>query len=111
MQDAAWVLPKTSRTKEQFQWLSAEITELGGEAVLFDADQLYASDTETLKNQFCELVETEYREILAALKKSNCDLIALSKRFQNVQQRDYFNSELGQKTRDTLLSSGEGHES
>ena len=111
LQDAAWVLPQTSRTKEQFQWLAAEVTELGGEAVLFDADQLYASDSESLKKQFSELVEVEYREILAALKKKDLDLTVLSKRFQSVQLRDYFNSELGRKTRESLLSAGEGQES
>lgn len=111
LQDAAWVLPQTSRTKEQFQWLAAEVTELGGEAVLFDADQLYASDSESLKKQFSELVEVEYREILAALKKKDFDLTVLSKRFQSVQLRDYFNSELGRKTRESLLSAGEGQES
>ncbi len=111
LQDAAWILPQTSRTKEQFQWLATEVTELGGEAVLYDADQLYASNPESLKIQFCELVDTEYREILAALKKKDCDLIALSKHFQSVRMRDYFNSELGQKTRECLLSAGEGQES
>ena len=30
LQDAVWVLPETPRTREQFQWLAAEITELGG---------------------------------------------------------------------------------
>ena len=29
LQDAAWVLPKTPRTQEQFQWLAAEITAKG----------------------------------------------------------------------------------
>ncbi|MBL8818453.1 MAG: hypothetical protein JNL58_20670 [Planctomyces sp.] len=107
LQDAAWILPQTSRTKEQFQWLATEVTELGGEAVLYDADQVYASDPEALREQYCELVDTEYREILAALKKKDCDLNALSKRFQNVRTRDYFNSDLGRKTRESLLSAGE----
>lgn len=111
LQDAAWVLPQTSRTKEQLQWLAAEVTELGGEAILFDADQLYASDSDSLKKQFCDLVDTEYREILAALKKKDLDLTVLSKRFQSVQLRDYFNSELGRRTRESLLSANEGQES
>lgn len=111
LQDAAWVLPQTSRTKEQLQWLAAEVTELGGEAILFDADQLYASNSDSLKKQFCDLVDTEYREILAALKKKDLDLTVLSKRFQSVQLRDYFNSELGRRTRESLLSANEGQES
>jgi hypothetical protein len=108
LQDAAWVLPHTSRTREQFQWLSAEITELGGDAILFDANQAYATDSESLQKQFIEPVDTQYREILAALKTKDRDLSALSKRFQNAQQRDFFNSELGRLTREKLLAADGG---
>lgn len=104
LQDAVWALPKTPRTQEQFQWLAAEITELTGESMLWEAEQLYATDPETLRRQFMEPVETEYREILAALKKKGRDLAALSRRFQEAQARDYFTSELGQQTRDKLLA-------
>lgn len=106
LQDAVWVLPQTLRTQEQLQWLASEITELQGEAVLWEADQLYATDTEALRRQFLEPVETEYREILAALKKKDRDLAALSKRFQEAHARDYFASELGRNTRDKLLTAG-----
>ena len=53
-------------------------------------------------------VEVEYREILAALKKKNRDLAALSKRFQDTHARDYFASELSRQTRDKLLAAGGG---
>ena len=104
IQDAIWVLPKTARTQEQFQWLAAEITELGGEAVLWDADQIYATDVDSLQQQFVELVEVEYTEILAALKRKDRDLADLSKRYQQAHERDYFQSALGQTVRDRLLS-------
>lgn len=107
-QDAMWVLPQTARTQEQFQWLAAEITELGGEAMLFEAEQLYATDAELLRKQFIEPVEAEYREILAALKKKDRDLPALSKRFQDAQLRDYFATEIGRKTREKLLAASGG---
>lgn len=108
LQDAVWVLPQTSRTQEQFQWLAAEITELKGEAMVWEADQLYATDPETLRRQFTEPVESEYREIMAALRKKRPDLAALSQRFQEAQARDYFASELGRQTRDKLLAAGGG---
>lgn len=108
LQDAVWVLPQTPRTQEQFQWLAAEITELQGEAMLWEADQLYATDPESLRRQFVEPVEAEYREIMAALKKKDRDLAALSKRFQEVHARDYFASALGKQTREKLLAAGEG---
>lgn len=108
LQDAVWVLPKAPRTQEQFQWLASEISELGGEAMLWEAEQLYATDTESLRRQFNEPVETEYREILAALKKKGRDLAALSKRFQEAQARDHFASELGWQARHKLLAAGGG---
>lgn len=109
LQDAAWVLPKTPRTQEQFQWLAAEITDMGGEAILWEAQQLYATDADNLRQQFVEPVEVEYREILASLKKrKGCDLAALSKRFLDAQARDYFTSELGRQTREKLLAVGGG---
>jgi hypothetical protein len=108
LQDAVWVLPRTARTQEQFQWLAAEVTELKGEAVLWQADRLYATDAESLRRQFTEPVEKEYREILAALKKKGNDLAALSRRFQDVRGRDYFDSPLGRQAREKLLAAGGG---
>ena len=110
LQDAVWVLPQTPRTQEQFQWLAAEITEVGGEALLFQSDQLYATDADRLRKQFEEPVEAEYRDILAALKKKGRDLTELSKRFQRAQARDFFASELGRQVRERLLSIGGGNQ-
>jgi hypothetical protein len=108
LQDAVWVLPHTARTQEQFQWLVAEITELSGEAILWKADQLVATNPDLLREQFAKPVEAEYREILAALKKKGRDLAALSKRFQEVHAKDYFASDLGRQTREKLLAAGGG---
>jgi hypothetical protein len=108
LQDAAWVLPGTPKTQELLQWLAAEITELGGDATLLSAEQLYATDAEAMKRRFVEPVEAEYREIAAALEQEDRDLRALSKRFQQVQARDYFASELGRKVRARLLEARGG---
>ena len=104
LQDAVWVLPRTDKTHEQFQWLAAEITELGGETVLWEAEQLYATDVESLRQEFVKPVDAEYRAILAAIKKKDRDLAALSKRFQQAQARDFFGSALGVQVRERLLS-------
>lgn len=107
LQDAVWVLPSTARTQEQFQWLAAEISELKGDSLLWEAEQLYATDADALKRQFTEPLDREYREILTALKKRGRDLAMLSKRYQEAQARDYFGSMLGRQVRDKLLSAGE----
>jgi hypothetical protein len=107
LQDAVWVLPSTPRTQEQFQWLAAEISELKGDALLWEAEQIYATDGDALKRQFTEPLDREYREILTALKKKSRDLTVLSKRYQEAQARDYFGSPLGRQVREKLLSTGE----
>ncbi len=103
LQDAAWVLPAARRTQEQFQWLAAEIVELGGEATVFASEVLFASDTDRLAEEFNEPLRKAYQEILAALKRKDRDLAALSRKFQQTQARDYFQLELGAEVRTKLL--------
>ncbi len=110
IQDAVWVLPGTPRTQEQFQWLASEIVELGGEASLFESQLVYASDPQSLREQFEVRVRAAYQEILTALKRKQPDLAALSKKFQQAMDLDYFQCELGPRVRKKLLSA-EGGES
>lgn len=107
LQDAVWVLPETPRTREQFQWLAAEISELGGEATLWTSDLIYATDDQVLKRQFESQVEEIYREVRTGLKRKQRDLAALSKRYQQAQSRDFFQHKLGQQVRDELLAAHE----
>jgi hypothetical protein len=104
LQDAVWVLPATSRTQEQFQWLEAEIVELGGEVTLWTAQPASENQGQSLQQQFEQQVDVEYREILDQLKKKARDLTALSRRYQQAHSRDFFQSELGQKVRQALLA-------
>jgi len=104
LQDAVWLLPFTARTQEQFQWLAAEIIELGGEATLFSAELMLSCDHDSLAAKFDEPVREGYREILQALQRKNRDLAALSKRFQQLQAHDYFKSDLGIQVRDKLVA-------
>jgi hypothetical protein len=101
---AVWVLPSTPRTREQFQWLAAEITELGGDAWLWEATLPLARQDEALVHQFVVKVEADYRAILSELKRKKIDFAALSRRYQQIQMEDYFQSELGQQVREALIS-------
>lgn len=51
-QDTVWILPLTARTKEQFQWLAAEIQKLHGEATLWEAQLAFSHQEETLSGIF-----------------------------------------------------------
>jgi hypothetical protein len=107
LQDAAWVLPATPKTQEHFQWLAAEIAELGGEARLWHSTlQLEISD-ETLRKQFEAQAAKEYKEILTKLKQKNRDLSSLARQYQRIVDKDFFLSDLGNTVRRKLLAAEE----
>src|SRR6185503_5199782 len=74
LHDAVWVLPATARTKEQLQWLAAEITELGGDATLWHSQFAFANGESELVAKFEAEVEAIYRDIQRALKRKQRDL-------------------------------------
>jgi len=100
---AAWVLPATPRTQEQFRWLAAEIAELGGEATLWEADATMAGQSEDLVKQFLAQVDEAYAEILTELQGEDPDLVSLSRRYQQAATSDYFQSALGLQVRNKLV--------
>jgi hypothetical protein len=103
-QDTVWVLPNTARTLEQFQWLAAEIVELGGAAALWESTPALFGAAESLAAQFQEQADEGYRGILAQIEQSDVDLDTLSRQYQQILQKDYFQSELGQRMRQALLA-------
>jgi ChrB-like protein len=108
LQDAVWILPANPQTREQFQWLAVEIEELGGEATLWESRLLIAGMERRMLARFTEPVEAEYRAILRDLKKKRRDLTSLSKRYQQIQPRDYFHLDLGKKVRAALVAAQGG---
>lgn len=104
LQDAVWVLPSTPQTLEQFRWLAAEITEMNGEASLWESRHLLDGHDEQLIKQFEAQVEGPYRQILVALQGRKPDLVALSRQYQQALAQDYFHSRLGQRVRAALLA-------
>lgn len=108
LHDAVWVLPATDWTREQFQWLAVEISELGGEVYLWETQHLLNGQEETLVQQFVEKVELIYQDILAELGQQDADLVALSRKYQQTRAQDYFQSALGIQVRDHLLAARGG---
>jgi hypothetical protein len=102
--DAVWVLPDTPREREQFQWLAAEIDEMGGQAALWEAQPILGEAEEQLIRQFTGQVDQAYAEIIEALDHPDADPDAISRQYQQVRSRDYFQSELGKRVRDALLA-------
>jgi hypothetical protein len=108
LHDAVWVLPATPWTREQFQWLTVEISELGGEAYLWESHLLLNGQADTLVQQFQTRVDAAYQEILDELEQEDADLVALSRTYQQVRAQDYFNSVLGIHVRERLMSARGG---
>jgi len=103
LHDAVWVLPATSWTREQFQWLAVEIGELGGEAYLWESHLFLNGQAEALVQQFQSRVDAAYQEILSELEQDEADLVALSRKYQQVRAQDYFHSILGTHVRERLM--------
>jgi hypothetical protein len=108
LHDALWILPVNARTEEQLRWLGAEISEMGGDALLWQASSALVGQEDAIIAQFRAQVEPGYKEILAALEQGNVDLAILSQQYQQLKIEDYFQSELGQQVRDALIAAG-GH--
>jgi hypothetical protein len=103
-QDAVWVLPATPRNQEQFQWLSAEINEMGGEATFWKAEPVLEGQDAGVIREFSNQVDQAYQDLMDELHQPEVDLDAISRQYQWIQSRDYFNSFSGQTVREALLS-------
>ena len=108
LHDAVWVLPATPWTREQFQWLAVEIGELEGEAYLWESRLLLNGQEDALVRQFQARVDAAYQEILDGLEQDDADLVALSRKYQQVRAQDYFHSEVGIQVRERLMSARGG---
>lgn len=104
VQDAAWVLPANARTREKMQWLANEVQQMGGEAILWEATQLFTGQAIDLVQQFKDQVDILYTKILQQLDHADTDLTALSREYQQALLQDYFQSELGVRVREALLA-------
>ena len=108
LHDAVWVLPATPWTREQFQWLAVEIGELGGEAYLWESRLLMNGQEHALIQQFQARVDGVYQEILDELWREDADLVALSRKYQQIRALDYFHSDLGKHVRAQLMTARGG---
>jgi hypothetical protein len=108
LHDAVWVLPATPWTREQFQWLAVEIGELEGEAYLWESHLLLNGQEDALVRQFQARVDAAYQEVLDGLEQNDADLVALSRKYQQVRAQDYFHSEVGLQVRERLMSARGG---
>jgi hypothetical protein len=102
--ESIWVLPDTPRTLEHFQWLAAEIIEMGGEAQLWQSHPALVGQEDDLYQQFVAQVDGGYAALLADLQQADLDFEHISHQYQQLKSRDYFNSDLGVQVREALIA-------
>ncbi|WP_078552125.1 Chromate resistance protein ChrB [Bacillus alkalicellulosilyticus] len=108
LHDAIWLLPNTPYTYEQFQWLTVEIKELGGEATMWQSQLLFGMSHEDLQHLFIELVNESYMELLKQVDEGSNDLVSLAKKYQRIRKTDYFKSPLEVAVREKLIEKRSG---
>ena len=103
LQDALWVLPARPTTREQYQWLAAEIVEMGGQALYWEAQLVMGIAEETLVSQLQEQVNEGYQILLKQIESQTDDLESIARQYQQLLAKDYFRSEFGQRARQAIL--------
>ena len=104
LHEAVWILPDTPRTAEQYQWLAAEIQEMGGEVYYWKSNTAFAEQDELITQQFNEQIDAIYSDLLKKIDKPKTDLQEISQRYQQAAAQDFFHSKLGILVREKLTS-------
>ena len=107
LQDGAAALPEDAVTREQLEWLQLRVREAGGEATLWEASPNTVAENTALVEEFRDLRESAYRELIAAadgLKRKAMmgagetmlleELARIERGFRAERRRDYFRSPL-----------------
>lgn len=102
LHDAVWVLPELPRTAEQFQWLAAEIHQMGGDAFYWKANTFLKEQEESIVQRFKEQVDTVYTNLLKRLERPKADLQEIAREYQQAVSQDFFQSKLGLLVREKL---------
>lgn len=69
LHDSAWVLPMTTHSLEQFQWLATEITALGGDSLIWEARLAVNEQDEALIHSLLTEVKPAQEEVEVLKKK------------------------------------------
>jgi hypothetical protein len=106
--DGLYVLPSSKRSLERFNWLCAEVQEMQGNTMLWEASSLLPQQEELLRNRFDELVQGRYlalKQELAECKHDSIDIKTLelwSREWADIRWHDWFEHPLGEETLEML---------
>jgi hypothetical protein len=96
IQDSVCILPYSERTLESFEWLAAELRDIGGEASVWEAQTLTSSREKEIREFFLDQVNGEYLKIIqeAALATTEKQLRGLWAQYNRLRAQDYLKSPL-----------------
>jgi hypothetical protein len=95
--EGVYVLPHMDKTKEQLEWLCAEVEEMKGTAVLWKAECFSEKQEVELIARFQEKAGKDYEKIQELLSKrpkpkQELWLDTIIKEYANIRYHDYFNT-------------------
>jgi hypothetical protein len=101
VQKSVCILPYSERTLEHFEWLAAELREMGGEASVWEAETLTSSREREISDYFLEQVNVQYKRIIseAARASNQKQLRQLWTEYNRVKAQDYLRSPLAIEAR------------
>jgi hypothetical protein len=70
LKQAVYVLPDTPNTREDFEWLKAEVTGIGGEATVFASADLDVYSADALVEEFRRARQEAYSALAADIEKA-----------------------------------------
>jgi hypothetical protein len=96
--EGIYALPLTEKTREQFEWLFAEVHEMKGTAILWKAECLSEIREKELITRFQDKTGRDYeriQELLAKKPELNQEvwMESIIKEYANIRYHDYFDTQ------------------
>jgi len=96
--DGLVALPEDARTREQLEWVAADVDAAGGSAILWRAEMLSTRDEQQLIEQLQQARAEEYRALIVQAEQVRTGTVAdqaraldrLRRELRRIRRRDYF---------------------
>jgi hypothetical protein len=101
VQDSVYLLPRSERTIESFEWIAAEVRDMGGDASVWEVQALTPSREKEVRDFFLDQVNVEYRNLIgkAATARTERQLKEFWTKYHRVRLKDYMKSPLAVEVR------------
>ena len=96
VQDSVCVLPFSEKNMEDFQWISAEVIEIGGEASVWSINALSSETERDLRDYFINQTNIQYQKMMTDCAEitDEKELRKLWTLFHRIKAQDYLKSPL-----------------